>query len=45
MTSFNPYLKDLEKDLNSSLIEDLYSPYLTLWERERPGPVIKVYKL
>ena len=42
---FNPYLMEYDKKINSSLIEDLYSPFETLWQRERPGPVIKIYKL
>ena len=42
---FNPYLKDLDKHTKSLLTEDLYSPLLTLWQRERSGPVIKIYKL
>jgi len=42
---FNPYLKELDKNTKSLLIEDLYSPFLTLWQRERSGPVIKIYKL
>lgn len=42
---FNPYLKDLDKKTGSLLFEDLSSPLLTLWQRERSGPVIKVYKL
>lgn len=43
--TFNPYLRECEKQIGSFLIEDLYSPYLTLWKRERPGPVIKIYKV
>ncbi len=42
---FNPYLKELDKNTKSLLVEDLYSPLLTLWQRERSGPVIKIYKL
>ncbi len=42
---FNPYLKEINKNTKDLLIEELYSPYLTLWERERTGPVIKIYKL
>ena len=43
--TFNPYLKELEKTTGTLLIEDLNLPLLTLWQRERSGPVIKVYKL
>ena len=42
---FNPYLQDLDKKPRRLLMEELYSPFLTLWQRERCGPVIKVYKL
>lgn len=42
---FNPYLREYEKKIHYSLLEDLYSPYLSLWHRERSGPVIKVYKI
>lgn len=42
---FNPYLKESDKNTNGLLVEELYSPFLTLWQRERSGPVIKVYKL
>ncbi len=42
---FNPYLKELDKNTRTLLIEDLYSPVLTLWQRERSGPVIRIYKL
>ena len=45
LITINPYLKEYEKQTGSSLIEDLYSPYLTLWQRERSGPLIKIYKL
>lgn len=45
VTTFNPYLKEYGKNLHHSLIEDLYSPYLSLWKRERPGPLIKIYKI
>lgn len=41
----NPYLKELDKNTKSLLVEDLYSPVLTLWQRERSGPVIRIYKL
>lgn len=43
--TFNPYLKDSDKHLSSFLFEELYSPYETLWQRERAGPVIRIYKL
>lgn len=42
---FNPYLLEKEKKIRSLLIEDLYMPVDSLWYRERPGPVIKIYKL
>ena len=42
---FNPYLKDLDKNTGKLLVEDLYAPLQTLWQRERGGPVIKIYKL
>ena len=41
----NPYLKESDKQIQSSLFEDLYSPFKTLWQRERAGPIIKIYKL
>ncbi len=43
--AFNPYLKELDKNTKGLLIEDLYLPVLTLWQRERAGPVIRIYKL
>lgn len=42
---FSPYLKDLDQHTNRLLTEELYLPFLTLWQRERAGPVIKVYKI
>jgi hypothetical protein len=42
--TFNPYYKDFDKKIRSSLLEDLYSPYISLWNRERTGPLIKIYK-
>ncbi len=45
LIAINPYLKDFDKKTNLSSIEDLYFPFNTLWERERAGPVIKIYKL
>ncbi|GEM_PF-3013828 len=42
--TFNPYYKDFDKKIRSSLLEDLYSPYVSLWNRERTGPLIKIYK-
>lgn len=42
---FNPYYKDYERRIRKMPFEDLYFPMLTLWERERCGPVIKIYKL
>ena len=42
---FDPYLKDYDKKTKHSLPEELYSPFLSLWQRERSGPVIKVYKI
>ncbi|MBI3590829.1 MAG: hypothetical protein HY094_05560 [Candidatus Melainabacteria bacterium] len=43
--TFNPYLLELEKKVDSSIVEDLYSPLQTLWQRERGGPLINIYKL
>lgn len=42
--TFNPYYKDFDRKIRSSLLEDLYSPYVSLWNRERTGPLIKIYK-
>lgn len=41
----NPYYKDIEEKIGHLIPEDLYLPYETLWLRERPGPIIKIYKL
>jgi len=41
----NPYYKDIEENMKHLIPEDLYLPYETLWLRERPGPIIKIYKL
>lgn len=43
--TFNPYLRDKETKIRSSLIEELYSPSSQLFDRERTGPLIKIYKL
>ena len=43
--TFNPYYKDVESRMNKLLIEDLYLPFKTLWQRERFGPLIKIYKV
>lgn len=43
--TFNPYLREKERQIRNSLIEDLYSPFETLWARERSGPLIWIYKL
>ena len=43
--TFNPYLLEKEKEIRHSLLEDLYIPFNALWQRERAGPLIKVYKL
>lgn len=42
---FNPYLKEYDKKMHFSVLEDLYSPFETLWQRERSGPIIKIYKI
>lgn len=42
---FNPYLKEDDKKTHFSVLEDLYSPFETLWQRERSGPIIKIYKI
>lgn len=42
---FNPYLKEYDKKTRFSVLEDLYSPFETLWQRERSGPIIKIYKI
>lgn len=42
---FNPYLKEYDKKIRFSVLEDLYSPFETLWQRERTGPIIKIYKI
>jgi hypothetical protein len=28
----------------SFIFDEIYGPFISLWERERPGPVLKVYK-
>ena len=43
--TFNPYLLEKEKQVRFYLLEELYSPFETLWQRERAGPLIKIYKL
>lgn len=43
--TFNPYYKDVESKMNKLLMEDLYLPFKTLWQRERFGPLIRVYKI
>lgn len=43
--TFNPYLRGVETKIRSSLIEELYSPSSNLFERERTGPIINIYKL
>ena len=45
LITFNPYLLELEKKANLFTIEELYSPLQTLWQRERTGPLINIYKL
>ena len=45
LITFNPYLKETEKKIRSFLLEDLYSPFASLWKRERSGPLINIYKL
>lgn len=42
---FNPYLKEYDKKIKYSVLEDLYSPFESLWHRERTGPIIKIYKI
>ncbi len=42
---FSPYLIENEKIAKQGLIEELYSPFLSLWQRERPGPIIKIYEM
>ncbi len=43
---FNPYLAENGKIARQGLIiEELYSPFLSLWKRERPGPIIKIYEM
>ncbi len=43
--AFNPYLKDFDKKTRFESFTELYLPYLSLWNRERSGPVINVYKI
>jgi hypothetical protein len=42
---FNPYLKEYDKKVKDSLYDEFFSPYLSLWQRERGGPVVKIYKI
>lgn len=43
--TFSPYFIENEKIAKQGLIEELYSPFLSLWQRERPGPIIKIYEM
>ena len=43
--SFNPYYKDVENKLRNLFFEDLYLPFETVFQRERFGPVVRVYKI
>lgn len=42
---FNPFLREKEKQIRLLTPEELYLPFSTLWQRERAGPLIKIYKL
>jgi hypothetical protein len=39
---FNPGKGDIEP---SFIFDEVYGPAISLWQRERPGPVIKIYRL
>ena len=43
--TFNPYYLQKEKQIRLLRLEELYSPFETLWQRERTGPLIEIYKL
>lgn len=42
MQEFQPYIVETEPPL---LFEETYGPFISLWNRERPGPTIKIYRL
>ncbi len=42
MAEFNPFT---DQSSPSFFFEELWGPITTLWQRERPGPVIKIYRL
>jgi hypothetical protein len=39
---FNPYASDAELPF---IYNEMYGPAINLWQRQRPGPTIKVYKI
>ncbi len=43
--TFNPYYLQKEKQIRLLRLEELYSPLETLWQRERTGPLVEIYKL
>jgi hypothetical protein len=42
VASFSPYANEQEPLF---VFDEIYSPVVSLWQRERPGPVIKIYRL
>jgi hypothetical protein len=42
LQEFRPYKGDAESPF---VFDEIYGPVVSLWQRERPGPVIKVYKV
>jgi hypothetical protein len=39
---FRPYPGDVEP---SFIFDEIYGPAISLWQRERPGPTIKIYRI
>ena len=39
---FRPYQGDTEPPF---IFDEIYGPAVSLWQRERPGPTIKIYRI
>lgn len=42
VASFSPFTRDQNPPF---VFDEIYGPVVSLWQRERPGPVIKIYRL
>ncbi len=42
---FNPYLREYDRYTDNYFYDEFFYPFLSLWQRERSGPVIKIYKI